>query len=68
MRIAVVSDVHSNLVALDAVLQHAGAMDAVWHLGDIVGYGPDPDGVVARLAEVGAVGVRGNHDAAADRR
>jgi len=65
MRIAVVSDVHSNLVALDAVLDHAGSVDAVWHLGDIVGYGPDPDGVVARLTEVGAVGVRGNHDAAA---
>jgi len=65
MRIAVVSDVHSNLVALDAVLAHAGTVDAVWHLGDIVGYGPDPNGVVARLAEVGAIGVRGNHDAAA---
>jgi diadenosine tetraphosphatase ApaH/serine/threonine PP2A family protein phosphatase len=65
MRIAVLSDVHSNLVALEAVLAHAGAVDAVWHLGDIVGYGPDPDGVVARLAAVGAIGVRGNHDAAA---
>jgi len=65
MRIAVLSDIHSNLVALDAVLVHAGALDAVWHLGDVVGYGPEPDGVVARLAEVGAVGVRGNHDAAA---
>ena len=65
MRIAVISDVHSNLVALDAVLAHAGPVDGVWHLGDVVGYGPDPDGVVARLAEVGAVGVRGNHDAAA---
>ena len=65
MRIAVVSDVHSNLVALDAVLDHAGPVDAVWHLGDIVGYGPDPNGVVARLMEVGALGVRGNHDAAA---
>lgn len=65
MRIAVLSDVHSNLVALDAVLEHAGPVDAIWHLGDIVGYGPDPDGVVARLAEVKAAGVRGNHDAAA---
>ena len=65
MRIAVLSDVHSNLIALDAVLAHAGPLDGVWHLGDIVGYGPDPDGVVARLAEVKAVGVRGNHDAAA---
>lgn len=65
MRIAVLSDIHANLVALDAVLTHAGAVDAVWHLGDVVGYGPDPDGVVERLAAVGAVGVRGNHDAAA---
>ncbi len=65
MRIAVLSDIHSNLVALDAVLAHAGAVDAVWHLGDVVGYGPEPDGVVARLIELGAIGVRGNHDAAA---
>lgn len=65
MRVAVLSDIHSNLVALDAVLAHAGTVDAVWHLGDVVGYGPEPDGVVARLIEVGAVGVRGNHDAAA---
>lgn len=65
MRVAVLSDIHSNLVALDAVLAHAGPVDAIWHLGDIVGYGPDPDGVVARLADTGAVGVRGNHDAAA---
>src|SRR5207247_2661067 len=35
------------------------------HLGDIVGYGPEPDAVVARLRELGAIGVRGNHDAAA---
>ena len=65
MRIAVVSDVHSNLHALDAVLADIGTVDATWHLGDIVGYGPDPDGVVDRLSEIGAIGVRGNHDAAA---
>jgi diadenosine tetraphosphatase ApaH/serine/threonine PP2A family protein phosphatase len=65
MRAAVLSDIHSNLVALDAILAHAGAVDAIWHLGDVVGYGPAPDGVVARLSEVGAIGVRGNHDAAA---
>jgi diadenosine tetraphosphatase ApaH/serine/threonine PP2A family protein phosphatase len=65
MRIAVLSDIHSNLVALDAVLSHLGSVDAIWQLGDVVGYGPDPDGVVARLGEVGAAGVRGNHDAAA---
>src|SRR5829696_1620644 len=65
MRIAVLSDIHSNLPALEAVLADAGAVDAVWHLGDVVGYGPDPDGVVERLRDTGAIGVRGNHDAAA---
>jgi diadenosine tetraphosphatase ApaH/serine/threonine PP2A family protein phosphatase len=65
MRVAVLSDIHANLVALDAVLASLGSVDAIWHLGDVVGYGPDPDGVVARLASLGAVGVRGNHDAAA---
>ena len=48
-----------------AVLSHAGDVDAIWHLGDVVGYGPEPDAVVARLRERGATGVRGNHDAAA---
>jgi diadenosine tetraphosphatase ApaH/serine/threonine PP2A family protein phosphatase len=57
--------VHSNLPALDAVLRAAAPYDALWHLGDIVGYGPQPNEVVARLAAEGAVGVRGNHDAAA---
>ena len=65
MRVAVLSDIHANLTALDAVLQATGEVDAVWHLGDVVGYGPDPDAVVERLATVGAQGVRGNHDAAA---
>jgi predicted phosphodiesterase len=65
MRIAVLSDIHANLPALDAVLADAGPVDAVWHLGDVVGYGPDPDGVVDRLRDVGAVGVQGNHDSAA---
>lgn len=65
MRIAVVSDVHSNLVALDAVLRIAGSVDETWHLGDVVGYGPDPNGTVARLRALGVSGVQGNHDAAA---
>ena len=65
MRIAVISDIHGNLVALDAVLAKIGAVDAVWHLGDVVGYGPEPDAVVDRLTTLGAIGVRGNHDAAA---
>jgi diadenosine tetraphosphatase ApaH/serine/threonine PP2A family protein phosphatase len=68
MRVALLSDIHANLAALDAVLvaiDALSAVDEVWQLGDIVGYGPDPDGVVARLASLGATGVRGNHDAAA---
>jgi predicted phosphodiesterase len=65
MRIAVISDVHANLLALDAVLGDAGSVDGIWHLGDIVGYGPEPDAVVERLASAGAIGVRGNHDSAA---
>jgi predicted phosphodiesterase len=65
MRIAVLSDIHANLPALDAVLADAGSVDAVWHLGDVVGYGPDPEAVVERLRAIGAIGVRGNHDAAA---
>ena len=65
MRIAVLSDVHGNLPALEAVLEALKPYDAVWQLGDIVGYGPQPDEVVARLAVEKAVGVRGNHDSAA---
>src|SRR5688572_983494 len=65
MRIAVLSDIHANLAALDAVLADMGSVDAVWQLGDIVGYGPEPDAVVDRLRDAGAIGVRGNHDAAA---
>lgn len=65
MRIAVLSDIHANLVALDAVLGAVGTVDGIWHLGDVVGYGPEPDAVVARLDSIHARGVRGNHDAAA---
>ena len=65
MRIAVVSDVHANLVALDAVIAAAGPVDSWWHLGDVVGYGPEPDQVVERLRGLGSLGVQGNHDAAA---
>lgn len=68
MRIAVVSDVHSNIEALDAVLLHAergGAIDALWCAGDIVGYGPDPDTVIAVLRARSVQTVAGNHDLAA---
>jgi len=65
MRIAVVSDIHANLPALEAVVVAAGTVDRWWHCGDVVGYGPHPNEVVARLRELDAVGVVGNHDAAA---
>jgi predicted phosphodiesterase len=65
MRICVLSDIHGNLPALEAVLADLRPYDAVWQLGDVVGYGPQPNEVVARLAAENASGVRGNHDAAA---
>lgn len=67
MRVALISDVHANLVALEAVLADAEerGVETIWNLGDTVGYGPDPNGVVARLVEAGAVSVLGNHDAVA---
>jgi predicted phosphodiesterase len=64
MRVAVLSDIHSNAYALDAVLEAVAPTDGLWVLGDIVGYGPHPDGVVERLAAEGAIAVQGNHDAA----
>ena len=67
MRILLVSDIHSNIVALDAVLAHASrghGYSAMWVLGDIVGYGPAPNECVERLASVGAEAISGNHDLA----
>jgi predicted phosphodiesterase len=64
MRAAVITDIHSNLPALEAVLEACAPYDALWVLGDVVGYGPYPDEVVARLRKEQAIAVRGNHDAA----
>jgi len=65
MRIAVLSDIHANLAALDAVRADLPPADQVWVLGDIVGYGPQPNEVIATLQEMGARSVLGNHDGAA---
>ncbi len=63
MRCAVISDIHANLAALDAVLADLGEQaEAIWCLGDVVGYGPDPNECVARLVERGVVSIAGNHD------
>jgi diadenosine tetraphosphatase ApaH/serine/threonine PP2A family protein phosphatase len=67
MKVAVLSDIHSNGDALDAVLTDARMQGAEtwWCLGDVVGYGAEPDKVVDRVRELGAVTVAGNHDWAA---
>jgi predicted phosphodiesterase len=66
MRILVISDIHGNIVALDSVLEHAGEVDSVWCLGDVVGYGPNPNECIKRLLELpNIVCILGNHDAAA---
>lgn len=65
MKILVISDIHANLTALEAVLQSAGAVDAVWCLGDLVGYGPDPNECVQRVRSLPHLTcVKGNHDVA----
>jgi len=64
VRILLVSDVHSNLEALDACLAAAPDHDLVVNLGDTVGYGGNPNEVIARAQSLGGVFVRGNHDKA----
>jgi len=66
MRTLIISDVHANLTALNAVLKAAEPFDRVWCLGDIVGYGPDPNACIEKIKALpNLVCVRGNHDAAA---
>jgi diadenosine tetraphosphatase ApaH/serine/threonine PP2A family protein phosphatase len=66
MRILIISDIHANLTAFKAVLADAGAVDSVWCLGDVVGYGPDPNECIELLQEQSNLTcIMGNHDAAA---
>ena len=66
MRTLIISDIHANLPALEAVLADAGQFDATWCLGDLVGYGPDPNECVERIAGLPNLQcIMGNHDAAA---
>jgi predicted phosphodiesterase len=67
VRVAVLSDLHANLEAVDAVLAAAdeAGCRATIVLGDIVGYGADPEAVVGRVVERGALAIAGNHDLAA---
>ena len=65
MKILVLSDIHANITALDAVLGAAGTVDAVWCLGDLVGYGADLDECVNRVRTLPQLlCVKGNHDLA----
>ena len=64
MRVGLLSDIHANLVALEAVIAALGKFDALWVTGDTVGYGPDPVDTLALLRERGALLVQGNHDRA----
>ena len=68
MRALIVSDIHSNLEALEAVIADAegrGGFDVIWCLGDSVGYGPDPAACLDLLQSFSLVAVAGNHDRAA---
>ncbi len=62
MRILLISDVHANLAALEAVIKDAGTFDRIWCLGDVVGYGPQPNECIERLREFDLVCLAGNHD------
>lgn len=63
MRVLVISDIHANLAAFEAVLADAaGKWDMIWFLGDLVGYGPDPNECVALLREQPHISLCGNHD------
>ena len=67
MRSLIISDIHSNLEALQSVIDRASQVsgfDEIWHLGDVVGYGPDPAACIELLLEYDLRGVAGNHDLA----
>lgn len=65
MRYALISDVHANLPALEAVLENIASradVDVTYHLGDLVGYAPWPNETVQRILDAGVAGVAGNYD------
>ena len=62
MRCLILSDIHANWVALEAVLADAPSFDEVWCLGDLVGYGPNPNECIERIQEFECLCLAGNHD------
>jgi diadenosine tetraphosphatase ApaH/serine/threonine PP2A family protein phosphatase len=68
MRVVIIADVHANLDAFQAVLRDAeaeGTLDALWCLGDTVGYGAEPDACIDLLCSYPQEAIAGNHDLAA---
>ena len=61
-RVLIVTDIHGNRDALDAVVADAGAADRIWCLGDIVGYGPEPSACLAWVRAHCEIVLSGNHD------
>jgi diadenosine tetraphosphatase ApaH/serine/threonine PP2A family protein phosphatase len=65
LKILLISDIHANLVALDAVLADCSEYDSIWNLGDTIGYGPKPRECIDRMVDLFASPVLvGNHDLA----
>jgi len=64
MEIGVISDVHGNIVALDAVLKDMRPVDVVVCAGDVVGYNPRPGECIDRISEQSIPSIEGNHDRA----
>jgi putative phosphoesterase len=70
MKIALIGDIHANLPALEAVLDHArangveenGLIPSIWNIGDLVGYGPFPDAVIRLVQAQGVLSIYGNYD------
>lgn len=62
MRTLILSDIHANLTALEAVLADAVTWDRIWFLGDLVGYGPDPNECTDLLRRHKPLALSGNHD------
>ncbi len=62
MRYLVLSDIHANLAAFTAVLDDTPSFDRIWCIGDVIGYGPDPNECIALLRQHDHACVAGNHD------
>src|SRR5512146_2038303 len=62
MRILIISDIHANAVALSTVIADVGSFDRLWCLGDIVGYGPEPNECISILSKFDPLCLAGNHD------